>query len=304
MSNERSRSFISARRNGTEGVNFVNVYVSVDIEGISGVVHGDMMMPDAREYDRGRRLMTQDANAAIEGLVRSGAEYILVNDGHGPMRNLLVEDIHPAAHLLSGTGNAKDHCQLEGADDRPFAAAIFIGYHAMANTPKAIHPHTIAGGVVSELRVNGKPHGETGLNAAVLGSLGIPIVMLSGDTTTVAEARRFLGPEAELVAVKEARGSSAAICRPLLEARADITAGVERSMAKTGRIPPYQPEGPFEIAVDLQTMAQCARASRIAGVQQIGPRTIQMAGRNPWEQYRVLWEALRAGLCEPSGWLA
>ncbi len=151
MSNERSRSFISARRNGTEGVNFVNVYVSVDIEGISGVVHGDMMMPDAREYDRGRRLMTQDANAAIEGLVRSGAEYILVNDGHGPMRNLLVEDIHPAAHLLSGTGNAKDYCQLEGADDRPFAAAIFIGYHAMANTPKAIHPHTIAGGVVSEL---------------------------------------------------------------------------------------------------------------------------------------------------------
>lgn len=138
----------------------------------------------------------------------------------------------------------------------------------------------------------------------MLGSLGIPTVMLSGDTTTVAEARRFLGPEAELVAVKEARGSSAAICRPLLEARADITAGVERSMAKTGRIPPYQPEGPFEIAVDLQTMAQCARASRIAGVQQIGPRTIQMAGRNPWEQYRVLWEALRAGLCEPSGWLA
>lgn len=282
----------------------MNVYVSVDIEGISGVVHGDMMMPDAREYDRGRRLMTQDANAAIEGLVESGTEYILVNDGHGPMRNLLVEDLHPAAHLLSGTGDAKEHCQLEGADEGGFAAAIFIGYHAMANTPRAIHPHTIAGAVVSELRVNGAPHGEIGLNAAVLGSLGIPTVMLSGDATTVAEAGRFLGPEAELVAVKEARGGSAALCRPLPVARADITAAVERAMAKLGRIQPYRPAGPFEIEVDVHTMAQCARASRIAGVQQLGPRTIRMSDEIPWRQYRVLWGALRAALCEPGGWLA
>lgn len=281
-----------------------SVYVSVDIEGISGVVHGDMMMPDAREYDRGRRLMTQDANAAIEGLVASGVEYILVNDGHGPMRNLLVEEIHPAAHLLSGTGNAKEYCQLEGADDRPFAAAIFIGYHAMANTPKAIHPHTIAGGVVGELRVNGTPHGETGLNAAVLASLGIPTVMLSGDTTTVAEAARFLGPDVELVAVKEARGGSAAICRPLQAARADITAAVQRAMANLGKVNAYRPSEPFEIDVDLQTMAQCARASRIAGVHQSGPRTIHISDATPWEQYRVLWAALRAALCEPSGWLA
>ncbi len=78
----------------------INVYVSVDIEGITGVVHGDMMMPDVREYDRGRRLMTGDANAAVEGLVQAGADYVLVNDSHGPMRNLLVEEMHPGAHLL------------------------------------------------------------------------------------------------------------------------------------------------------------------------------------------------------------
>src|SRR4051812_38333644 len=119
----------------------MNVYVSVDIEGITGVVHRDMMGPGERNYDRGCRLMTGDANAAIEGLVRAGADYILVSDGHGPMRNLIIEELHPAAHLIMGSGNAKDACQLEGADERAFDAAVFIGYHAMAQTYKAIAPH-------------------------------------------------------------------------------------------------------------------------------------------------------------------
>ncbi len=157
----------------------MNVYVSVDMEGITGIVHGEMMMPGQPEYDRGRKLMTNDANAAIEGIANAGAEYILVNDSHGPMRNLLFEDMHAAAHLLTGTGDAKAHCQLEAADSRDFDCAVFIGYHAMARTHRAIHPHTIAGAVVSELRLNGRPHGETGLNAAVLASLAS-----SGDATT------------------------------------------------------------------------------------------------------------------------
>jgi len=165
----------------------LKIFISVDIEGISGVVHGDMMMPSEREYERGRRLMVNDANAAIEGAISAGADYVLVTDGHGPMRNLKIEDLHSGAHLVSGTGDAKDYCQLEGADSEKFDAAIFVGYHAMAQTYQAIHPHTIAGIAVYELRINGRPHGETGLNAAVLASLGIPTVMLTGDETTCAK---------------------------------------------------------------------------------------------------------------------
>ncbi|MEZ4571629.1 MAG: M55 family metallopeptidase [Thermomicrobiales bacterium] len=96
----------------------MNVLVSVDIEGITGVVHADMMSPEQREYNRGRKLMTDDANAAIEGLTQAGADYILVIDGHGPMRNLVFEDMHPASHLMTGSANSRDHCQLEGADSR------------------------------------------------------------------------------------------------------------------------------------------------------------------------------------------
>ncbi len=281
-----------------------SVYLSVDIEGITGVVHADMMMPTEREYDRGRRLMTADANAAIAGLVQAGADYILVSDGHGPMRNLLFEELHPAAHLLTGTGNAKDHCQLEAADLRQFDAAVFVGYHAMAKTFKAIHPHTIAGATVYELRLNGRPHGETGLNAAILGALGIPTVMVTGDTTTVAEAQTFLGSAIETVAVKEARGRNGAICRPPSATLPELTAAAARALGKCGTIAPYAPDRPFDLEVDFLTMPQCDRAARTAGIERRGPLTIGVPGDDPWVQYFALWAALRSALYEPASWLA
>jgi D-amino peptidase len=282
----------------------MNVYVSVDIEGITGVVHRDQMGPGEREYDKGRRLMTGDANAAIEGLVQAGATFILVNDGHGPMRNLLFEEIHPAAHLLTGTGDAKDHCQIELADSRDFAAAVFIGYHAMAKTPKAIHPHTIAGMAVAELRINGRPHGETGLNAAVLGAMGIPVVMVTGDATTVGEARDFLGGEIATVAVKEAVGRNAALCRPPVATWPEITAAAAQALTNRDRVRPYVPERPFQLEVDFLTMPQCDRASRIAGIERTGPVTISVPGDDPWTQYAVLSAALRTAINEPSSYLA
>jgi D-amino peptidase len=282
----------------------VNVYVSVDIEGITGVVHADMMTGDGREYDRGRRLMTGDANAAIEGLIEAGASSVLVNDGHGPMRNLLVEELHPAAELLSGTADAKDHCQLEAADEERFDAAVFIGYHAMAKTPRAIHPHTIAGVAVAELRINGRPHGETGLNAAVLASLGIPTVLVTGDETTCAEARTFLGEGIETVAVKRARGRNAAICRPPAATRPEITAAAARALAARERVGRYEPAKPWRLEADFVTMVQCERASRAAGVERLAPTTLLIDGADPWEQYRLLWGALRAALYEPAAWLA
>lgn len=282
----------------------MKVYVSVDIEGVSGLVHGDMMMPSGREYDRGRRLMTKDANAAIEGLVQGGADYILVNDSHGPMRNLLVEELHPSAHIITGTGDAKDHCQLEAADSDQFDAAVFVGYHAMAKTQAAIHPHTIAGAVVGEIRINGKPHGETGLNAAVLASLGIPTVMVSGDQTTMAEAINFLGDEIQTVEVKKSCGYNAAICRPLAGCYAELASAAELALKSIGDTPLYNPEAPWELEVDFNTILQANRASRTANVTRVSSMTLRIDGDTPWNKYQNLWAALRSALYEPAGWLA
>lgn len=281
----------------------MKVFISVDIEGISGVVHADMMMPSEREYDRGRRLMVNDANAAIEGAVQAGAEYILVADGHGPMRNIRIEDLHPAAHLMTGTADARDYCQIEGADTEQFDAAIFVGYHAMAKTYKAIHPHTIAGAAVYELRINGEPHGETGVNAAVLGAFGIPTVMVTGDETTCAEARSFLGEEIQTVAVKRAVGRNAAICRPPSATAPEIAAAAAKALSQIEKVKPYQPQAPFQLEVDFVTMAQCNRAALVAGVERLSPMTISVTGETPWEQYRNLWSALRAALNEPASFL-
>lgn len=282
----------------------MNVYVSVDIEGISGVVHADMMMPGEKEYDRGRRLMTADANAVIEGLVQAGANYILVNDSHGPMRNLLIEELNPAAHLITGTGDAKEACQLEGADEQSFDAAVFVGYHAMAKSRPAIHPHTIAGIAVAELRINGRPVGETGINSAVLASLGIPTVMVSGDQTTTAEARNFLGEKIKTVTVKQARGRNAAICRPPSATRPELTEAAAAALAATADVPLYTPEQPWRLELDLNTLVQSERANRTAGVERIGPQSFLIGGATPWEQYRTLWAALRSALYEPASWLA
>lgn len=282
----------------------MNVYISVDMEGITGIVHGDMMGAEGREYDRGRRLMTGDASAAVEGAVRAGADYILVADGHGPMRNIFFEELHPAAHLMSGSANARDYCQLQGADSRTFDAALFVGYHAMAQTYDAVHPHTIAGVAVHELRVNGKAHGETGLNAAILGALGIPVVLVTGDLTTTGEARAFLGEQIETVAVKEACGRNAAICRPLKAAQDDITAAAELALSRLDEAKVYAPGEPLRIEVDFLTMQQCDRAARTAGIERISPITIAVQGDGAWEQYRNLWAGLRSSLYEPASWLA
>lgn len=282
----------------------MRVYVSVDIEGITGVVHRDMMMPNEREYDRGRRLMTGDANAAIEGLVAAGATEIVVADGHGPMRNLLIEELHPAAQLVTGTADARDYCQLELADAGSFDAAIFVGYHAMARTYRAIAPHTIAGAAVSELRLNGVPHGETGLNAAILGALGIPVVLVTGDTATVAEARACLGDDLATVAVKEATGRSAALCRPPAATRPEIRAAAERALRERAARRPYTPDQPYRLEMDFVTMAQCDRATRTRGVERLSPMAIRVLGAAPWEQYGNLWAAIRESLYEPASFLA
>jgi D-amino peptidase len=282
----------------------MNVYISVDIEGISGVVHADMMMPGQPEYDRGRTLMVGDANAAIEGAVRAGAGRIVVADGHGPMRNIKIEDLHPAAHLVTGTADARDACQLEAADSGQFDAAFLIGYHAMAKTAKAIHPHTIAGVAVYELRIDGVPHGETGLNAAVLGELGIPVVLVTGDSTTVAEATRMLGDEVQTVAVKDATGRNAALCRPPTATGPEITEAAVSGLRNLQQAKIYRPSGNGVIEVDFCTMAQCIRASRVAGVEQIGPMTLRFHGESLWDRYRVLWAALRAAINEPASFLA
>src|SRR3989304_1154678 len=142
----------------------MKVYISVDMEGITGAAVGKHVQPGEREYERVRKLMTQDANAAIEGALAGGATDIVVSDGHGPMTNLPIENLHPAARLISGSNKLLG--QME-AIDRGFDVAFFVGYHQREGGGDGVMNHTYLGRFVYEIRLNTEPVDEAAGKARV-----------------------------------------------------------------------------------------------------------------------------------------
>src|SRR5687768_3319108 len=161
------------------------VYISVDMEGISGVNGDDQTSAGQPEYGRARKLMAEDTNAAIRGAFEGGATDVLVNDSHGGQRNLLPEDLDQRARLISHS--FKRHGMMEGLDDS-FDAVIFVGYHAKADAPRGLFAHT-GSGVVRDLQINGRSVGEGGMNAALAAYYGVPVVSVSGDDVAIAEVK-------------------------------------------------------------------------------------------------------------------
>src|SRR6185369_3540720 len=161
-------------------------------------------------YPAACALMTAEANAAIDGALAAGATTVLVNDSHGGMYNLLPTELHPAAELLQGQKAwSMVAGALRGSDGTPgFDVALFVGYHARAGHPTGTIAHTYSDEPV-ETRLNGRPTGEYGLNALVLGAWGIPVGMVAGDDALAAEVEAWL-PWAERVVVKTAHGTAGA----------------------------------------------------------------------------------------------
>src|SRR2546422_9742686 len=184
----------------------MRVYIAVDMEGIAGVVHESQTDPAtpafAAEYGRFRRLMTAEANAPVEGALAAGATRVLVNDSHWFMRNLLAEELHQAAGLVSGDPKPRSMVQdIYGG----FDAALLIGHAARAGTRNAILDHTYADRI-HDVRLNGKPVGDLGLNAALAGGHGGPLALVSGDPALATQAKDPLGPGGGAGIVKEGGG--------------------------------------------------------------------------------------------------
>ena len=161
------------------------VYISVDMEGISGVTGDDQVSAGAPEYGRSRKLMAEDANAGHSRRVRRRRADVLVNDSHGGQRNLLPEDLDPRARLISHS--FKRYGMMEGLDET-FDAVVFVGYHAKADAPRGLFAHT-GSGVMRDLQINGRSVGEGGMNAALAAWYGVPVVVVTGDDVAVAEVR-------------------------------------------------------------------------------------------------------------------
>jgi len=267
----------------------MRVYISIDMEGVAGVVHEDQTDPvdprHAGEYNRFRRLMTGEANAAIEGALAAGATSVLVNDSHWLMRNLLAEELHPAAELLSG--GPKLRSMVEGVE-QGFDAALFIGYHARAGAAQAIIDHTYTSRV-HEARLNGRPVGELAINAALAGTYGVPVAMVSGDQALAAEARDLLGPGVETVVVKHAVGRFSARSVAPVEACRRIREGAAAALARPH--PPLVLPAPVRLEVEFALTQMADMAELVPGAVRTGGRTLEYVHPDYREVFRA-WRAL------------
>jgi D-amino peptidase len=275
----------------------MKVYISVDMEGIAGISHPNPTERSDSGYGGAVDLMVGEANAAIEGALAGGATEILVNDSHGGMYNLRAIDLHPAARVLQGQ---KPWSMVAGAGpDAGFDVALFVGYHARAGHPSGTIAHTYSGRPTLS-RLNGRPVGETGINASVLGAWGIPVGLVAGDDALAAEVEDWL-PWAERVVVKAAVGGSSAASLHPARARELVSAGADRAVrrAVSGDLKPLILEPPIIIEVDYRNASTADHAAIVPGAERYGDRGVRFEAQDPVTAYRGFLAGVRlAGLVD------
>jgi D-amino peptidase len=257
----------------------MRVLIAVDMEGISGVVHWDHVKPGHFEYARFREIMTAEVNAAIDGALDGGATSVIVTDGHNDGRNILIEQLRAPARLNSGSPAPLSMVEGVQQADRVF----FVGYHARANTPDAILCHTWTD-QVRGVWLNDREVGEIGLNAAVCGSFGVPVVLITGDQAAIQEASELLGP-IETVVVKKASGRMSAECLPVEETRPAIRHAAAHALVR--QIDPLIVDTPIRLRVTLTRPDQIDRALRVPGSCRVDGVTIEWMGDDMMSVYHA-----------------
>ena len=275
----------------------MKVYISVDMEGIAGISHPNPTGRGDSGYPAAVELMVGEANAAIQGALAGGATEILVNDSHGGMYNLRPADLHPAAHVLQGQ---KAWSMVAGAGpEAGFDVALFIGYHARAGHPTGTIAHTYSDRpTLSQL--NGRPVGETGLNAAILGAWGIPVGLVAGDDALAGEVADWL-PWAERVVVKTGFGGNAAASVHPTIARDLIRGGAERAVqrAAAGDLQPLVVGPPVVVEVDYRNAIAADYAAIVPGAERVGDRGVRFEAPDAETAYRAFLAGVRlAGIVD------
>ncbi|MFQ5818061.1 MAG: M55 family metallopeptidase [Terriglobia bacterium] len=258
------------------------VYISADMEGITGLVASSQVSTRGHDYALGRRLMTAEVNAAIAAAFDAGATAVVVNDSHGSQTNLLPDQLDPRAVLI--TGSPKPFGMMQGID-ASFAAVIFIGYHPRASTTDGVLDHTFSGQLKS-VRLNGQAVGEYGLNAALAGHFGVPVVFISGDRAVAEQARAFI-PGIEALAVKEGIGQTAARTLHPDAAREKIATGIRAALARRNQIQPVQLARPVTLALELARSAQADAAMLVPGMQRVSGRVVSYSAPDMGVAYKV-----------------
>jgi D-amino peptidase len=265
----------------------MRVMVISDMEGVAGITKWEQTDGGKSLYEEGRKLYTEEINAAVRGAKAAGAEEILVMDCHGAgegwtFNSLLPELLDPDCEFVVQNEWTEYTSFLEEGCD----AALLVAMHAKAGTPDGVLSHTISGKDYRDLKFNGISVGETGINAALCGTWGCPVVLVTGDRASCAEGRELLGPELETVEVKEGLGRFSARHLPPARARQLIEEGVQRALEKAEKPKPFDPGTPCEIEVFFSGPELLKPYHHRLGVEVTGSLTLVSRADDWWSAWR------------------
>jgi D-amino peptidase len=271
----------------------MKLYCSTDMEGIAGVTSWEQV--DARtphpEYFVYRRYFTLEVAAAIEGARRAGVSDVLVNDSHGPMRNLLFDELPPDIRVIFG--NRKPYSMVQGAD-ASFGGAFFLGYHGAMGDANAVLCHTYTPSVIYDLHLNGVRCSEATINAALLGAQGVPLLMITGDRATV-EGVQAQMPWVHGVIVKESIGHFSADSVSPAAARRAIADGAEYAVANAAKAKPFVLTTPIDMRVTVAKIEQADYVSMIPGFERSGPREVRFVDPDVRTVFKAFVATFRLG---------
>jgi D-amino peptidase len=263
----------------------VRVHVISDMEGVAGIVKWQQTTGGEKLYDEGRVLYTEEINAAVRGAKTAGATEIVVMDCHGAggaysFNSLLPELLDPDCEYVV----QEEWTEYTGFLESGCDAALFIGMHAMAGATGGVLSHTVSGQAWQNLRFNGTPVGETGINAALCGHWGVPVVLVTGDRAVCAEARELLGG-VTTVEVKEGLGRFSARMKTPLRARELIEEGAKKALSDLSAVAPYDPGRPCAIEIDFTSSDRLQEYANRKGVEVTGSRSIVVRGDDWWSAW-------------------
>ncbi|MGH7477647.1 MAG: M55 family metallopeptidase [Longimicrobiales bacterium] len=260
----------------------LKLFISVDMEGIGGIGTGAMTSAGGKDYETGRRLMTGEVNAVVAAILEHGPAEIVINDSHGDMQNLLHTELDPRVTYIQGS--IKPYGMVEGLD-ATFDGVIFLGYHARAGTAGGFLAHT-GSGAVKGLWLNEREAGEGDMNAAFAGSLGVPVVLVSGDSATVEQLATSL--DAEMVTTKVAVSPQSAALRHPELVRERLAAATRRALANIGSAAPLPVEEPVRVRLRFADVTTPQILEAVPGVRQVDGYTVEFESPTMAAAYRLI----------------
>ncbi|MEM0120548.1 MAG: M55 family metallopeptidase [Thermoprotei archaeon] len=262
------------------------VFVSVDMEGLTGAVSPNQVLPGRADYERFREIMLRETNAVIRGAFDGGAEGVLVNDSHDGMLNLKIEGLDGGVELISGYH--KPFSMMQGID-KGFMCALFVGYHSMASG-EGVLSHTMTG-IVSRAHLNGVPASEGVINAMVAGHFGVPVGMIAGDQYAVSELHTVC-PDARGVVVKRAIDRYSAQSESLSRVEEELRRAAKEAVHASESLKPYTPGKPITLGVEFAQSSHAARVVYAPIARRVDSRTIEIVGDDPIDVYMRFRAAL------------